>query len=71
MAAGPLRTMAAKGIPGFDGFEQAWKGRAPLGWDVTDPEPVARTVVALLSDWFPATTGTVVYADGGFSAVGV
>ena len=71
VAAGPLKTMAAKSIPGFGEFEQAWKDRAPLGWDVADHEPVARTVCALLSDWFPVTTGSVVYADGGFSAVGV
>jgi meromycolic acid enoyl-[acyl-carrier-protein] reductase len=71
VAAGPLKTMAAKSIPGFSQFEEAWAQRAPLGWDVRDPEPVARTCVALLSDWFPATTGTVVYVDGGFSAVGV
>ena len=71
VAAGPLRTMAAKSIPGFEKFEQAWSERAPLGWDVRDPEPVARTCVALLSDWFPATTGTIVYVDGGFSAIGV
>ncbi|HWG92641.1 MAG TPA: enoyl-ACP reductase FabI [Mycobacteriales bacterium] len=71
VAAGPLKTMAAKAIPGFAQFEDAWSSRAPLGWDVRDPEPVARTCVALLSDWFPATTGTVVYVDGGFSAVGV
>jgi enoyl ACP reductase len=70
VAAGPLKTMAAKSIPGFEQFEQAWAERAPLGWDVRDPEPVARTCVALLSDWFPATTGTIVYVDGGFSAVG-
>jgi enoyl ACP reductase len=71
VAAGPLRTMAAKSIPGFERFEEVWDDRAPLGWDVTDPEPVARACVALLSDWFPATTGTVVYVDGGVSAVGV
>jgi enoyl ACP reductase len=71
VAAGPLRTMAARSIPGFQQFEDAWDARAPLGWDVRDAEPVARTCVALLSDWLPATTGTVVYADGGFSAVGV
>ena len=71
VAAGPLRTMAAKSIPGFAQFEDAWEARAPLGWDVRDPQPVARTCVALLSDWFPATTGTVVYVDGGFSAIGV
>jgi enoyl ACP reductase len=71
VAAGPLRTMAAKSIPGFERFEEAWDERAPLGWDVRDPEPVARTCVALLSDWFPATTGSIVYVDGGFSSVGV
>jgi meromycolic acid enoyl-[acyl-carrier-protein] reductase len=71
VAAGPLKTMAAKSIPGFDKFESAWNERAPLGWDVRDAEPVAQACVALLSDWFPKTTGTIVYVDGGFSAVGV
>jgi enoyl-[acyl-carrier protein] reductase I len=70
VAAGPLRTMAAKSIPGFDGFEQVWKERAPLGWDVDDTRPAARACVALLSDWFPATTGSVVHVDGGVHAVG-
>ena len=70
VAAGPLKTMAAKAIPGFEQFESAWAERAPLGWDVTDPEPVAQACVALLSDWFPRTTGQIVYVDGGFSAVG-
>lgn len=71
VAAGPVRTMAAKSIPGFDAFENAWDGRAPLGWDVNDPVPVARTVCALLSDWLPVTTGSMVWADGGFHAIGV
>jgi enoyl ACP reductase len=71
VAAGPLRTMAAKSIPGFDEFEDAWRSRAPLGWDVEDADPAARACVALLSDWFPATTGEIVHADGGFHAVGV
>ncbi len=70
VAAGPIRTMAAKSVPGFAGFEQVWDDRAPLGWQVDDAEPVARACVALLSDWFPATTGQIVYVDGGFSAVG-
>ncbi|HET6792803.1 MAG TPA: enoyl-ACP reductase FabI [Acidimicrobiales bacterium] len=71
VAAGPLRTMAAKSIPGFGEFEDAWAGRAPLGWDVTDPDgAVARACVALLSEWFPATTGEVVHVDGGYHAVG-
>jgi enoyl ACP reductase len=71
VAAGPLKTMAAKAIPGFQQFEDAWAARAPLGWDVTDPEPTAKACVALMSDWFPATTGQIVYVDGGFSAIGV
>jgi enoyl-[acyl-carrier protein] reductase I len=70
VAAGPLRTMAAKGIPGFDRFEQVWGERAPLGWKVEDPDPVARACVALLSDWFPATTGEMIHVDGGFHAIG-
>ena len=70
MAAGPLRTMAAKSIPGFEQFESVWNERAPLGWDLTNHEPAARAVVALLSDWFPATTGEIVHVDGGVHAVG-
>jgi enoyl ACP reductase len=70
VAAGPLRTMAAKSIPGFDKFEDVWGERAPLGWSITDPEPTARAAVALLSDWFPATTGEIVHVDGGVHAVG-
>lgn len=71
VAAGPLRTMAAKSVPGFEAFESAWDGRAPLGWDVRDSEPAARTCLALLSDWLPVTTGEIVHADGGFHATGV
>lgn len=71
VAAGPQRTMAAKSIPGFDQFETAWMERAPLGWSLTDSEPVAKAVAVLLSDWFPATTGEIVHVDGGFHAVGV
>jgi len=70
VAAGPLKTMAAKSIPGFAAFEDVWSERAPLGWDVMDGGPVARACVALMSDWFPATTGEVVHVDGGFHAVG-
>jgi enoyl ACP reductase len=70
VAAGPLRTMAAKSIPGFNGFEELWGKRAPLGWDLSDPEPAARACAALLSDWFPATTGEIVHVDGGAHAIG-
>jgi meromycolic acid enoyl-[acyl-carrier-protein] reductase len=70
VAAGPIKTVAATSIPGFERFEEAWQQRSPLGWDAADPEPAARGVVALLSDWFPATTGEVVHVDGGFHAIG-
>ena len=70
VAAGPLRTMAAKSIPGFEKIEGGWGERAPLGWSGTDPEPIARAAVALLSDWFPATTGEIVHVDGGVHAIG-
>jgi len=70
VAAGPLRTMAAKSIPGFAAFEDTWPERAPLGWDLNDPTPTARACVALLSPWFPATTGEIVHVDGGFHAIG-
>jgi enoyl ACP reductase len=71
VAAGPVRTVAAKSIPAFATFENVWDDRAPLGWSVTDPVPVARACVALLSDWFPMTTGEIVHVDGGFHAMGV
>jgi enoyl ACP reductase len=71
VAAGPLKTMAAKSIPGFEEFTNVWPDKAPLGWDVADPGPTARACVALLSDWFPATTGEIVHVDGGVHAVGV
>ncbi len=70
VAAGPLRTMAANSIPGFGAFEALWTERAPLGWDITNPEPAARACVALLSDWFPATSGEIVHSDGGAHAMG-
>lgn len=70
VSAGPLRTMAAKSIPGFDELADVWDARASLGWDLDDPEPAARACVALLSDWFPATTGEIVHVDGGVHAIG-
>ncbi len=71
VAAGPQRTTAAKAIGGFGEFEDVWAGRAPLGWDVSDPTATARACVALLSDWFPMTTGEIIHVDGGFHAMGV
>jgi enoyl-[acyl-carrier protein] reductase I len=72
VAAGPVRTLAAKSIPGFSTFEDVWDDRSPLGWDVrADAEAVAKSVLGLLSDWFPKTTGEIVHVDGGFHAVAV
>lgn len=70
VAAGPIKTLAARSIPGFAAFEDVWDARAPLGWDVTDSAAVAKACVALLSDWFPLTTGELVHVDGGYHAVG-
>ncbi len=70
VAAGPLKTLAAKAIPGFEELESMWSDRSPLGWDEKDQTPTAKAVVALLSDFFPATTGEIVHVDGGFHAMG-
>ena len=66
VAAGPLGTVAAKSIPGFQIFDDAWNDRAPLPWDQTDPSPVAKMVCLLLSDWTAKTTGEIVHVDAGF-----
>ena len=71
VAAGPMRTMAAKAIEGFAAFEAAWIERAPLGWDITDSSAVAKACTMLLSDWFPMTTGEIIHVDGGYHAMGV
>ncbi len=70
VAAGPIKTVAARSIPGFSQFEDVWSQRAPLGWNVKDSEAVSKACVALLSDWFPMTTGEMVHVDGGYHAVG-
>lgn len=70
VSAGPIKSMAARSIPGFEELADVWHTRAPIGWDLTDPEPAARGVVALLSDWFPKTTGEVVHVDGGVHMMG-
>jgi enoyl-[acyl-carrier protein] reductase I len=69
VSAGPLATVAAKSIPGFQGLADEWKRRSPLVWDPTDPDPVARMVAVLLSDWAVATSGEIVHVDGGFHAI--
>lgn len=70
VAAGPIKTIAARSIPGFSQFEDVWTERAPLGWNVKDSDAVARACVALLSDWFPMTTGEILHVDGGHHAIG-
>ena len=70
VSAGPLKTLAAKAIPGFEDLESMWSDRAPLGWDNADHAPTAKAVCALLSDLFPATTGEIVHVDGGLHAMG-
>jgi enoyl ACP reductase len=69
VSAGPLATVAAKSIPGFEILHDAWNRRSPIAWDVYDPTPVAKMVCLLWSDWAPATTGEIVHVDGGFHAV--
>ena len=70
VSAGPLRTLAAKGISGFEEIEGEWERQSPLGWNTGDPDPVGRAVVSLLSDWWPATTGELIHVDGGYHAMG-
>ncbi|AZS82994.1 enoyl-ACP reductase FabI [Streptomyces griseoviridis] len=70
VSAGPVKTVAARSIPGFAHLVKVWDDRSPMEWDISDPEPAARGVVALLSDWFPKTTGEIVHVDGGLHAVG-
>lgn len=70
VAAGPIRTIAAKSIPGFEEFEHLWNQRSALEWDFNDPVPAAQASVALLSDWFPKTTGEIIHVDGGVHAIG-
>jgi enoyl ACP reductase len=70
IAAGPIRSIAARGVPGFDQVVDVWAQRSPLRWDVRDPGPVGKSAVALLSDYLPMTTGEVIHVDGGYHAMG-
>ncbi|WP_046503954.1 enoyl-ACP reductase FabI [Streptomyces odonnellii] len=70
VSAGPLKSMAAKSIPGFEELADVWNHRAPIGWDLSDPEPTGRGIVGLLSDFFPKTTGEIVHVDGGVHMMG-
>jgi len=70
ISAGPIGSMAAKSIPGFTDLAKVWDERSPLEWNMADPEPAGRGVVALLSDFFPKTTGEIVHVDGGVHIMG-
>jgi enoyl-[acyl-carrier protein] reductase I len=70
VSAGPIKTIAARSVESFGGFQDLWGQKAPLGWDPSNAIPVARAVAALLSSWFPMTTGEIIHVDGGFHAVG-
>ncbi len=70
VSAGPIKSLAAKAIPGFENLESIWNDRSPLGWDEKDQVPTAKAICALLSDLFPATTGEIVHVDGGYHAMG-
>ena len=70
VAAGPLDTVAKKAIPGASSFNDTWSTRSPLPWDTADAVPSAKAVVALLSDWFPSTTGEMIHVDGGLHSTG-
>jgi enoyl-[acyl-carrier protein] reductase I len=70
VSAGPLGTVAARGIPGFERLASLWREQAPLGWDVEDPAPVADTICFLFSDYARAISGEIVHVDGGFHAIG-
>lgn len=70
ISAGPIKSMAAKSIPGFEELADVWNHRAPIGWDLADPEPTGRGIVGLLSDFFPKTTGEIVHVDGGVHMMG-
>ncbi|MEU5959440.1 enoyl-ACP reductase FabI [Streptomyces sp. NPDC047525] len=70
ISAGPIGSMAAKSIPGFADLADVWNTRSPLDWDMADPEPAGRGIVALLSDFFPKTTGEIIHVDGGVHMMG-
>jgi enoyl ACP reductase len=70
ISAGPLGTVAARGIPGFEQLAELWRRQAPLGWDIEDPTPVARAICFMFSDYSQAISGEILHVDGGFHAVG-
>lgn len=68
VSAGPLGTIAARGIPGFNVLSDGWDEAAPLGWDQADPTPTADAALFLLSPLARAITGEIIHVDGGVHA---
>jgi len=70
VSAGPIKTIAAGSIPGFDILAGAWDRQAPLAWDARDAGPVADACLFLLSGLARGVTGEIVHVDGGYHAMG-
>ncbi len=70
ISAGPIRTIAAKRVESFSTFEDDWAQKAPLGWNTKDARGVGTSIAALLSEFFPQTTGEIIHVDGGYHALG-
>jgi enoyl ACP reductase len=70
VAAGPLNTIAARNIDGFEDLGGLWERTAPLGWDMDDATAVADACLFLLSPLSRAVTGEILHADGGVHAMG-
>ena len=70
VSAGPIGTIAARGIPGFSQLADLWEQQAPLKWSTDDAGPVAGAVTFLFSDLARMVTGEILHVDGGFHAMG-
>jgi len=70
ISAGPIRTLAAKGIKDFNAILRQVEEKAPLR-RTTDASDVGDTALFLMSDWSRGITGEVLHVDNGFNIVGV
>jgi enoyl-[acyl-carrier protein] reductase I len=70
ISAGPIKTLAAAGIPGFRKMLSRVAEVAPLRRNVT-PEDVGNAAAFLCSDLAAGITGEILYVDSGFSTVGM